>query len=227
MDGSILRRNELKHLPKAILWDLDGTIIDSTECHFQSWSEALKSHGYSISRDLFNSNYGRNNFASLTGYLGFQPDLNLANEITHAKEALFREKVSRDASMVAGVMSWLAAANQMGMKQAIASSAGMKNITIMLTAFGLLGYFDLLVSGANLPAKPKPDVFLEAAKLLELSPQECLVIEDSAAGVQAAKNAGMTCIAVLTSHVKSQLTAADLLVDDFRTPFADAVAELT
>jgi beta-phosphoglucomutase-like phosphatase (HAD superfamily) len=103
----------------------------------------------------------------------------------------------------------------------------MKNITIMLNAFGLLGYFDLLVSGANLPAKPKPDVFLEAAKLLELSPQECLVIEDSAAGVQAAKNAGMTCIAVLTSHVKSQLTAADLLVDDFRTPFADAVAELT
>jgi len=117
-------------------------------------------------------------------------------------------------------------ANQLGIKQAIASSSGMKNITTMLFAFGLLGYFDLLVSGANLPAKPEPDVFLEAAKLIELSPAECLVIEDSSAGVQAAKEAGMTCIAVLTSHTKSQLTAADLLVDDFRTPLLDAIGNL-
>jgi len=227
MDGSILRRNDLRHLPKAILWDLDGTIIDSTECHFESWSEALKSHGYSITREIFDAHYGRNTQSVLPLYLGFEPGPELFEKINIEKEKIFRDEVVKKGSMVPGVESWMRSANQLGIKQAIASSSGMKNITTMLFAFRLLGYFDLLVSGANLPAKPEPDVFLEAAKLLELSPEDCLVIEDSAAGVQAAKDAGMICIAVLTSHTKSQLTAADLLVDDFRTPFADAVAELT
>jgi HAD superfamily hydrolase (TIGR01509 family) len=226
MDSSILRRNELRHLPKAILWDLDGTIIDSTECHFESWSQALKSHGYTITREIFDAHYGRNTQSVLPLYLGFEPDPELFEKINIKKEEIFRDEVVKKGAMVPGVESWMRSANQLGIKQAIASSSGMKNITIMLSAFGLLGYFDLLVSGANLPAKPEPDVFLEAAKLIELSPAECLVIEDSSAGVQAAKEAGMTCIAVLTSHTKSQLTAADLLVDDFRTPLLDAIGNL-
>jgi len=221
-----LRRIDLRHLPKAILWDLDGTIIDSTECHYKSWVNALKSHGYAITRELFNANYGRNNLASLTGYLGFKPDLKIAAEIIHEKEELFREDVPEGGSMVAGVKSWLSSANKMGMKQAVASSAEMKNITTMLSVFELLTFFELLVSGANLPAKPEPDVFLEAANLLNLSPEECLVIEDSAAGVEAAKRAGMACIAVLTSHTKSQLMSADLIVDDFRMPFLEAIGNL-
>ncbi|HEY9122446.1 MAG TPA: HAD family phosphatase [Brevefilum sp.] len=213
----------MRHLPKAILWDLDGTIIDSTECHFESWSEALKNHGYSLTREIFDAHYGRNTQSVLPLYLGFEPGPELFEKINVEKEKIFREQVVRKGTMVPGVESWMRSANQLGIKQAIASSSGMKNITTMLSAFGLLGYFDLLVSGANLPAKPEPDVFLEAAKLFELSPAECLVIEDSLAGVQAAKNAGMLCFAVLTSHTKAQLTSADLLVDDFRTPFLDAI----
>jgi len=216
----------MRHLPKAILWDLDGTIIDSTECHYESWVNALKSHGYSITRELFDANYGRNNLASLSVFLGFKPDLKLANEIIHKKEELFREEVPEIGTMVPGVNTWLTSANQMGIRQAIASSAGMKNITTMLSVFELLGYFDLLVSGANLLAKPEPDVFLAAANLLKLPPEGCVVIEDSVAGVEAAKRAGMVCIAVVTSHAKSQLASADMIVDDFTTPFLGAIRSL-
>lgn len=213
-------------LPEAILWDLDGTIIDSTECHYESWVEALKHHGYSITRDLFDANYGRNNQASLSTFLGFDPDPSLSRQIFQKKENLFRAEVPEIGTMVPGVNTWLTSANQMGIRQAIASSAGMKNITTMLSAFGLLGFFDLLVSGANLPAKPEPDVFLAAADLLNLSPEGCIVIEDSAAGVEAAKRAGMACIAVVTSHAKSQLVSADMILNDFTTPFLGAIRSL-
>lgn len=216
----------MRHLPKAILWDLDGTIIDSTECHYQSWVNALKSHGYSITRDLFNANFGRNNQTSLSIFLGFKPDPKLSNQIIQEKEHLFRAEVPEIGSMVPGVNTWLTTAKQMGIRQAIASSAGMKNITTMFSVFELLGYFDLLVSGANLPAKPEPDVFLAAADLLKLPPEGCVVIEDSVAGVEAAKRAGMACIAVVTSHAKSQLASADIIVDDFTTPFLDAIRSL-
>ncbi|MDY6847174.1 MAG: HAD family phosphatase [Chloroflexota bacterium] len=216
----------MRHLPKAILWDLDGTIIDSTECHYQSWVEALKNHGYSLTRDLFDANFGRNNQTSLSIFLGFKPNLKLANEIIHEKEELFREEVPGVGTLIPGVNTWLTSANQMEIRQAIASSAGMKNITTMLSAFELLGYFDLLVSGENLRAKPEPDVFLAAADLLKLSPEDCVVIEDSAAGIEAAKWAGMACIAVVTSHAKSQLGSADMIVDDFTTPFLGAIRSL-
>jgi HAD superfamily hydrolase (TIGR01509 family) len=79
----------------------------------------------------------------------------------------------------------------------------------------LQGYFNTIVSGTNLPAKPEPDVFLKAAKDLGCLPADCLVIEDSLAGVRAAKTAGMHCVAVTTSHARGELNSADIVVDDF------------
>ena len=210
----------------AILWDLDGTIIDSTECHYKTWDAALSNHGYSLSREVFKSNYGRNNKASLPIYLGFDPDPSLAQAIIEEKESHFRQLVTEESKLVPGVTGWLKGLKNAGLRQVIASSASLKNITTMLSAHNLIGYFDLLVSGANLPAKPDPAVFLAAAAQLDQSPENCLVIEDSAAGVEAARQAGMTCIAVFTSHTKSQLNSADLVLDDFTVPFNETLLRL-
>lgn len=143
--------------------------------------------------------------------------------MTKEKEILFRQLFTEESELVPGVKFWLAAIKDAGMKQAVASSANMKNITTMLSAHNLIGYFDLLVTGANLPAKPEPAVFLRAASQLGQLPENCLVIEDSVAGVKAAKNAGMACIAVVTSHKKEQLQDADLIIDDFNRPFFDTL----
>jgi len=210
----------------VILWDLDGTIVDSTECHYKTWALTLEKHGFSLSREKFKAHYGKNTKTALPIYLGFDPDPTLAENIQQEKEALFRQIMPKESQLVPGVISWLAAADDAGFKQAIASSAGMKNITTMLSAFNLLSYFDSLVSGANLPAKPQPDVFLAAADQLNQLPENCLVIEDSTAGVEAAKKAGMTCIAVLTSHSKSQLASADLVIEDFNEPFTKVLHDL-
>lgn len=210
----------------AILWDLDGTIIDSTECHYKTWVAALGKHGYTLTRELFDAHYGRNNKAALPIYLGFEPDPSLAQEIQEEKEILFRQIVTTEAKLVPGVTSWLEGSKNAGFRQAIASSAGLRNITTMLSAQNLIRFFDLLVSGANLPAKPDPAVFLAAAEQLGQSPEKCLVVEDSAAGVQAARQAGMTCIAVMTSHSKSQLKDADLVLDDFNSSLLEALNRL-
>lgn len=207
----------------AILWDLDGTIIDSTECHYKSWAAVLEKRGYTLSYKTFKAHYGKNTKTALPFYLGFDPEPDLEESIKMEKETLFRQLVTNEATLVPGVASWLESARNAGWKQAIASSAGMKNIATMLSAYNLIGHFDLLVSGANLPAKPRPDVFLTAAELLHQLPENCLVIEDSIAGIEAAKKAGMICIAVATSHDRSQLESADLILNDFNVPFFDTL----
>lgn len=212
--------------PRAILWDLDGTIIDTKDCHFHSWKIALEKHGFSIKRSMFEMNFGRNNMTSLPNYLGFQPDTDLAAEIIKHKETFFREFAQRKATLVPGVEAWLASAHAMNITQAIASSAPMENITVLLKHFSLDTYFDLFVSGVDLPAKPEPDIFLQTADRLGYQSQVCLVIEDSVAGVKAAKNAGMMCVAVTTSYQRNRLAMADLVLDTFQVPLDKTINSL-
>lgn len=208
----------------AILWDLDGTIVDSKECHYKSWKAVFDKHGFPFSRSAYEENFGRNNQTALSIYLGYQPDRDLAEMIVEEKENIFRRNVGEESLLVPGVRAWLEAAQDRQFPQAVASSAPMENIVSTLASFKLRSYFDHLVSGAELPAKPEPDVFLEAARKVGHAPERCLVIEDSAPGVRAAKNAKMRCIAVATSRNDKSLASADLVIKDFTLPFAQALS---
>ncbi len=212
--------------PRAILWDLDGTIVDTKACHFYSWQYALEKHGFALEKPVFDQNFGRNNITLLPLYLGFQPDVDLAAEIIDDKETLFRQIAPQQVELIRGVENWLFCADAMNITQAIASSAPMENISILLNHSNLDHYFDLFVSGVDLPTKPEPDIFLQTARRLGYQPRECLVIEDSVSGVQAAKRAGMLCIAVTTSHPSVELDLADLVVDDFQKPLEEAFESL-
>jgi len=213
----------LKQRILALLWDLDGTILDSGECHFKSWQHALEINGFTLDRAVFYQYFGRNNQVSLRMHLGFEPDPSLAKAILTEKEDYFRKIAPREASLVNGVESWLAAAKRKGYLQAVASSAPMENITTILESFHLMGYFDSLISGEKLPAKPEPDVFLSAADRLNCRPETSWVIEDAPAGVQAAKAAGMRCVAVTTYRSDSDLSLADVVIRDFSIPFEGVI----
>ena len=209
----------------ALLWDLDGTILDSGECHFKSWQRAFAINGFSLNRNVFYKYFGRNNEASLRLQLGFEPDPNLAKTILNEKEVYFRKIAPREARLVKGVEGWLSSAKMSGYPQAVASSAPMENITTILESFNLMGYFDALISGEKLPAKPEPDVFLTAAGRINHHPETCWVIEDAPAGVQAAKAAGMRCVAVTTYRSASELSAADAVICDFTIPLDHVILE--
>lgn len=210
----------------AILWDLDGTIVDTKACHVYTWEKALQRHGFAMDMAVFETNFGRNNSTLLPILLGFTPDDDLMTEIIEDKEAMFRQIAPERITLVPGVKTWLSAADELNYAQAIASSAPMENISTMLEIFNLESYFKSIVSGTDLPAKPEPDVFFQAAQALAVHTDHCVVIEDSIAGVEAAHRAGMRCIAVSTTHPRSVLGQADLVIDDFTKPMSDALRRL-
>ena len=216
----------MPNYPSAILWDLDGTIVDTKESHFLTWQRALEKLGFVLEKAVFEVNFGRNNRTLVPLFLGFQPDVELMAEIIADKEALFRQIAPHQVGLVPGVKTWLSIANDMNISQAIASSAPMENIAIMIEKFDLRPFFASIVSGAALPAKPEPDVFFQAAQTLDIPPADCLVIEDSIAGVQAANQAGMRCIAVTTTHQRDELSQAAIVVDDFTVPFNEILNTL-
>lgn len=210
----------------AFLWDMDGTIIDTGESHYTSWKMIMKKHGVNLERSLFFKHFGQNNRACTSEYLGYEPTPELLEEISEEKEALFRQIAIEKAGLVTGVEGWLHEVKNMGMVQVIASSAPMDNITAMIDKFELREYFDDIVSGFYLPAKPAPDVFLQAARVIDYLPDSCCVIEDSIAGVGAAKNAGMACIAVTTSQDPANLSMADIVIEDFAEPVFEVLKSL-
>jgi HAD superfamily hydrolase (TIGR01509 family) len=205
---------------------MDGTIIDTGESHYTSWKLVLKKHGADLERATFYQHFGQNNRACMTVYLGYEPTEKLYKEISEEKETLFRQVAKEKATLVPGVENWLRDIKNAGFSQVIASSAPMENILALFTQFELAPYFDDVISGFSLPAKPAPDVFLQAARAVNCPPDSCCVIEDAIAGVKAAKNAGMSCIAVSTSQDASNLTLADIIVKDFSEPVFEVLKSL-
>jgi len=112
-----------------------------------------------------------------------------------------------------GVLDCLQRWHDQQIPMAVASSASSENINFIIDALHIRSYFNSLVSGADIPGKPDPAVFLIAAQHLGLHPTNCIVIEDSIAGVEAARLAGMRCIAVTTTNPAHALIAADLVVN--------------
>jgi HAD superfamily hydrolase (TIGR01509 family) len=211
----------------AFLWDMDGTIIDSGECHYISWKETFNKHGFDLDRHVFYQNFGQNNQACMPIYLGFEPSQELFEQISLEKEALFRKLALEQATLVKGVESWLREAKNAGMIQVITSSAPMDNITALIDRFELSSYFDDLISGFEFPAKPAPDIFLKAADMLKKPVDCCCVIEDSIPGITAAKKAGMPCIAVSTTRPPSELYLADYVLEDFTFPLGEVLNALS
>jgi HAD superfamily hydrolase (TIGR01509 family) len=210
----------------ALIWDMDGTIIDTKDVHFLTLKETFEKHGYTLDKATFDVNFGRNNQTTFPLYLGFDPDPTLMEQLIQEKEEHFRQIAPKKSTLIPGVRSWIETAKAHQIPQVIASSAEIENIQTMLTSFSLLSFFEAFIAGDNLPAKPEPDIFLKAAKTLHRSPEHCLVIEDSPSGVKAAKNADMLVVAVTATFSRSELSLADLLLPDFTIPLEDALRKI-
>ena len=199
---------------QGILWDLDGVLVDTAEYHFHSWKEVLMDYGISLDRGAFQKTLGMNSASSVKILMGNQPDPELIDHVITRKEAIFRELIQNEIALLPGVLEWLQWFHARHMPMAVASSAPPENIDYLIDTLQIRSFFNELVSGAEMPGKPNPDVFLEAAKRLNLSPAVCIVIEDSIAGVEAARQAGMRCIAVATTNPAHLLSAANLVVEN-------------
>ncbi len=207
----------------AILWDLDGTIADTEMLHFLSWQNVLGQEGVPHTYEEFMQGFGRSNAEILPAIFG--QDLTPAKmaHISDAKEAAFRELARGQTQALPGVHAWLARFHAAGVPQTISSSAPMANILVMVDALGIADYFWAFVTGFPLPkGKPDPDIFLRSAAAVNLPPSACVVFEDSIHGVEAARRAGMGCVALGQRMVDA---LPSILADGLNTPIV-AVATL-
>jgi beta-phosphoglucomutase len=196
---------------RAILWDLDGVLADSADIHYLSWVEILKPFGVEFTRPFFEYTFGMNNRA-LINLLFSQPDEAFLVRLSEEKESAYRQLIPGQLQSTPGALEWLARFHLQGKQMAICSSGPPENIEATVDELKIRPYFGALVSAYQMPSKPDPAVFLEGARQLNMSPAECLVVEDAPVGIQGANSAGMRCLALATTHDIGKLTRADRVI---------------
>src|SRR5258706_13166069 len=174
---------------RAVIWDLDGVIIDSADEHRRAWQRLAHEEGVSFTDADFWDTFGKRNDDILAAKWGpLTPDE--AHTLADRKEEYYRELIRVTAAPLPGAMELMGGLHEAGFPQALASSAPVENIRQISDILGLEHYLSALVSGETVPrGKPAPDIFLAAAKALGIAPANCLVIEDAVAGVGAASSA--------------------------------------
>jgi beta-phosphoglucomutase-like phosphatase (HAD superfamily) len=197
---------------KGILWDLDGVIADTEAYHFQAMKQALATFGYSASQEIIQRLFGTTTEKIITAIIPDAVDTGLIVDIKRTHSRFFCENIAGKVAVFPGVMRCLEMFAGRGMLQAIASSSTIEIIDSVVNELHIRPFFQALVSGADLPPKPDPAVFLKAAVALGLAGGECVVIEDSPMGIASAHAAGMCVIAVATSRAKAALADAEVCV---------------
>jgi beta-phosphoglucomutase len=206
----------------AFLFDLDGVIVDSMPLHIEAWSAYLEQLGLPASEAAIVSRmHGKRNDDIVADFIGRSLDPALIVEHGAAKERLFRKLMHarQKEHLVRGIEGFLARFEQIPM--AVASNAEPANVDFVLDGAGLRSHFRAVIDGHQVDRpKPFPDVYLRAAALLHVNPGNCIVFEDSPAGIEAGRAAGMRVVGVQTHS--ADLRGVDLSIRDFEDPKLEA-----
>jgi HAD superfamily hydrolase (TIGR01509 family) len=184
---------------KAIIFDLDGVVIDSEALWFQAGKELCAEYGHEYTKELYKHVMGGNGPRVIKN----------AFKLKDSEEQVFRRLVGKFISLVErhGVKTMpgihaLLERTKKGFLLALASSSPQDRIDFFIDKTGLRNYFSAIISGSIIEnTKPAPDIFLLTAEKLRVKPDQCVVIEDSPNGVKAAKSAGMRCIALKNPNI--------------------------
>lgn len=206
----------------AVILDMDGTLIESTEADYLAWKWLFADYDQAFTFQEYMPLLGIKSIDVL------HHKLQLNGEELHRalrkKMSYFREVVEDNGiRSVPFAQSFLKSLKDFPVKVALATSSRREKMQLLMEKMEFINYFDVIVTGEEVHhGKPAPDIFIQAAEKLGVPPEKCVVIEDAANGVAAAKNAQMKCIAITTTHSAEQLLYADLIVDSFEhADFAD------
>jgi len=210
---------------KAVLWDMDGTLVNSEELHWISWRNTMAKEGVVITREQFLSTFGQRNDSIVPAWLGCAATAERIGRIADAKEELYRHLVRRvGVAPELGVATWLDRLKKHGWQQAIASAAPRANIDAVLEALSADHVFQSIVSAEDVHrGKPDPEVYVLAASRVGVPAERCIVVEDASAGIEGARRAGMRSIGV--SH-NGKVLHADVVVESLERLEPDAFDRL-
>ena len=201
----------------AVIFDLDGTLLDNNDFHLKSWKQYLKQIGMEISDEDYKANIsGRTNKDATEHVFNKKMTNDEAEQYYLEKEKIYRELYATVIKPVNGLINLLTELQQNGIKMAIATSGILVNIDFMFDHVPIRHFFEQVINSTHIQnGKPDPEIFITTARKLQVYPENCVVFEDSIAGVEAANAAGMKVVALTTTHTLEELHDADLVIDDY------------
>lgn len=213
----------------AAIFDMDGTLIDNTPYHYKSWQALFRKHGKG---ELSNATYysdisGVPVFESIKRIFGSEFDEAGLKKLFEEKEEFYRSAYAPHVAAVKGLEIFLTGLKNAGVKMAMATSATDEDINFILDHVLIRDDFNAIVNSSMVgKPKPNPDIFLKAAETLNMLPANCVVFEDSIAGIKAANSAGMKVVGITTGHTADELNPVDLVINDYTGLNADKLAAL-
>ncbi len=198
---------------KALIFDMDGTMIDSMGHHRLSWIEFVRRHAIEIEvDDLMRRTTGRNGAECMNELFGREFSHGESWVLVAEKEAIYRELFAPVFREVAGFRAFAAKAGAAGLGIGVGTAGDRHNIAFALQHLGMDPAPQVIVGGdEGLPGKPDPAIFLEAARRLGVTPEHCIVFEDAPFGIEAARRAGMAAVAVCSTHSAQELAGPHVL----------------
>lgn len=198
---------------EALIFDMDGTMIDSMPFHAQSWVTFTQRHGLQVEvDDLMRRTTGRTGHECMHELFGRPIAADEARALVHEKETLYRELFAPVFAEVAGFKQFEQAARARGLKIGVGTAGDQHNIAFAMVHLQLPQAPHAVAGGdEGLAGKPEPDIFLAAAQRMQVSPARCIVFEDAPFGIEAARRAGMHAVAVCTTHTPAQLDGPHVL----------------
>jgi beta-phosphoglucomutase len=202
---------------KAILFDLDGVIVDSLYNHYLAWQNMFEALGGSVSLQTVLLHEGRNSFEILPTLMK-ESGVNIPEEqwkpLIEKKREYFRSIAQL--KYYPNAFETIAEVRKRGYKTALVTACARKNMENFVNAERQM-LFDVIISGDDVErSKPNPDPYLKAERLLKINTDECVVVENAPLGIEAAKNAGMICIAVESTLGREFLQSADFIINEIQ-----------
>ena len=192
---------------KGIIFDFNGTLFWDSEKHQQAWrefSKRLRDHAFTDD-EMRDYMFGRTNEDIIAYLIGKKPDAELVEKFAKEKEAVYRDMCAKDAEntvLAPGAVDFLNYLAENNIPRTIATMSEKDNVDFYIKEFDLAKWFDIekiVYADGTIPGKPAPDIYVKAADKLNLSPQDCIVVEDAVSGIEAAKNAGIGKIIAIAS----------------------------
>lgn len=222
--------NENMRKPEAVIFDMDGVLIDSEPIHVEIEKKLYANLGIEVTEAVHRSFMGASNDFM---YTDLRSRFKLTDSVSELmkQDELYRSEYFRLLETIPvndGVISLLSEIKSAGLKLAVATSSSPEIVNILLNKCGIASFFDAIVTTSEAgKSKPSPDVYLLAAKKIDVSPDNCIVFEDSPNGLLAAKSAGMCCIVIQSDkETLKALSDADYLIKSFREITIDKLTDI-
>lgn len=199
----------------AVIFDMDGTLVATTEADFLAWQQLFALYGKQLSYDDYYPLLGRKSADVVQIGLGLSGKA--AEEAMARKMSLFAGIVEeKGVETLPDVRNLLEQLQEAGVPMALATSSRKKKMELVMQTAALDRFFTVFVTGEEVDrGKPDPQIFQLAAERLQMPAAQCVVVEDTVSGIKAAKAAGMACVAISSTHEREELGEADLLIDHF------------